>query len=77
VEGQDDLQLWIVEPPLPLKTRLYRCDKDFVLEPFKELLEVSESLHCLVMDRKEAAIGMLEGKRIELLQKMTSVFPAS
>jgi peptide chain release factor subunit 1 len=76
VEGQDDLQLWGVEPPLPLKTRLYRCDKDFVLEPLRELLEVSEIFALLVMDRKEATIGMLEGKRIELLQKMTSGIPS-
>jgi peptide chain release factor subunit 1 len=76
VEGQDDLQLWAVEPPLPLKSRLYRCDKDFVLEPLRELLEVSEIFALLVMDRKEAAIGMLEGKRIEILQKMTSGVPS-
>jgi peptide chain release factor subunit 1 len=76
VEGQDDLQLWSVEPPLPLKIRLYRCDKDFVLEPLRELLEVSEIFALLVMDRKEATIGILEGKRIEVLQKMTSGIPS-
>jgi len=76
IEGQDDLQLWGVEPPLPLKSRLYRCDKDFVLEPLREILEVSEIFALLVMDRKEATIGMLEGKRIEILQKMTSGVPS-
>lgn len=76
IEGQDDLQIWGVEPPLPLKTRLYRCDKDFVLDPLKELLEVSEIFALLVMDRKEATIGVLEGKRIEVLQKMTSGVPS-
>jgi peptide chain release factor subunit 1 len=76
VEGMDDLQLWAVEPYLPLKSRLYRCDKDFVLEPLRELLEVSEIFALLVMDRKEATIGMLEGKRIEILQKMTSGVPS-
>ena len=75
-EGQSDLQLWVIEPPLPLKIRLYRCDKEFVLEPLKEQLEVSEIFGLLVMDRKEATIGMLEGKRIELLQKMTSGVPS-
>ncbi|MCX6746956.1 MAG: peptide chain release factor aRF-1 [Candidatus Pacearchaeota archaeon] len=76
VEGQIDLQLWDIEPPSPLKTRLYRCDKEFVLEPLKVMLEVSEVFGLLVMDRKEAAIGMLEGKRIEVLQKMTSGVPS-
>jgi peptide chain release factor subunit 1 len=76
VEGQDDLQIWGVEPPLPLKSRLYRCDKEFVLDALKEMLEVSEIYALLVMDRKEAAIGILEGKRIEILQKMTSGVPS-
>ena len=76
VEGQSDLQLWDIEPPMPLKIRLYRCDKEFVLEPLKEQLEVSEIIGLLVMDRKEATIGVLEGKRIEVLQKMTSGIPS-
>lgn len=75
-EGQTDLQLWEIEPPMPVKIRLYRCDKEFVLEPLKEMLEVSEVFGLLVMDRKEATIGLLEGKRIEVLQKMTSGVPS-
>jgi len=76
MEGQQDLQLWAIEPPSPIKSRLYRCDKEFVLEPLKEMLEVSEVFGLLVMDRKEATIGLLEGKRIEVLQKMTSGVPS-
>ena len=30
-EGQSDVKVWSVEPPVPLKTRIYRCDKEFVL----------------------------------------------
>ena len=76
VEGQSDLQLWDIEPHIPLKIRLYRCDKEFVLESLKEMLEVTEIFALLVMDRKEATIGLLEGKRIEVLQKMTSGIPS-
>jgi len=76
VEGQLDLQLWDIEPPMPLKIRLYRCDKEFVLEPLKLMMEISEVFGLLVMDRKEATIGLLEGKRIEVLQKMTSGIPS-
>jgi peptide chain release factor subunit 1 len=76
VEGQDDLQIWGIEPPMPLNSRLYRCDKEFVLDALREMLSVSEVYALLVMDRKEAAIGILEGKRIEILQKMTSGVPS-
>ena len=61
---------------MPLKIRLYRCDKEFVLDALKEMLEVSEVFGLLVMDRKEATIGLLEGKRIKTLQKMTSGVPS-
>jgi len=75
-EGQQDLQLWDIEPHMPIKIRLYRCDKEFVLDPLWEMLEVSEVFALLVMDRKEATIGLLEGKRIEVIQKMTSGIPS-
>lgn len=76
VEGQDDLKIWDIEPHEPLKTRLYRCDKEFVLEPLKEILAVDEIYGLLVMDRKEATIGVLIGKRVEVIQKMTSGIPS-
>ncbi|MEM4326161.1 MAG: peptide chain release factor aRF-1 [Candidatus Pacearchaeota archaeon] len=76
IEGQEDIRLWAVEPPIQLKVRMYRCDKEFILEPLKEMLEVSEIFGLLVMDRKEATIGLLEGKSIKILKKMTSGVPS-
>src|SRR6056297_493287 len=57
-EGQNDVQLWSIEPPIPLKMRLYRCDKEFVLDALEEMLESEEVYGLLVMDRKEATIGV-------------------
>jgi len=74
-EGQNDIQLWAIEPPQPLKTRLYRCDQTFVLDPLKEMLEVSEVYGLLVIERKEATIGLLEGKQIKVLRRLTSGVP--
>lgn len=75
-EGESDIQSWEIEPPDKVGVRLYRCDKEFVLEPLETMTEVSEIYALLVMDRKEATIGQLVGKRIELLQKMTSGIPS-
>jgi len=75
VEGQSDMQIWEIEPPEEVRIRLYRCDKEFVLEPLESMNEVSEIYALIVMDRKEATIGQLVGKRIEMLQNMTSGIP--
>ena len=74
-EGQNDLKLWIIEPPQPLRTRMYRCDQTFVIEPLKEMREVQEVYGLLVMDRREATIGLLEGKNIKVIRKMSSGVP--
>ncbi|MBI2630533.1 hypothetical protein HYW76_05520 [Candidatus Pacearchaeota archaeon] len=74
-EGQADLKLWVIEPPQKLNTRLYRCDQTFVIEPLKEMMDVGEVYGLVVMDRKEATIGLLEGKQIKVLRKLSSGVP--
>jgi peptide chain release factor subunit 1 len=74
-EGVQDIKVWSFEPPKPLNVRLYRCDQIFVLDPLKEMLEVSEVYGLLAIDRKEATIGVLEGKQIKVLRSMTSGVP--
>ena len=76
VEGQSDIQIWEVEPPEEVRIRLYRCDKEFVLEPLEVMLEAGEIYALLVMDRKEATVGRLVGKKIEMLQNMSSGIPS-
>jgi peptide chain release factor subunit 1 len=76
VEGQEDVKIWAIEPPKPMKTRLYRCDQTFVIEPLKEMLETEDIYGLLVIDRKEATIGILEGKSIKVLHHMTSGVPS-
>lgn len=74
-EGEADLKLWIIEPPQELRTRMYRCDQTFVLDPLKEMLAADEVYGLVVMDRKEATFGLLEGKQIKILRKITSGVP--
>ncbi len=74
-EGQQDLQIWTIEPPSPLKTRLYRCDQTFIIEPLKEMIETDEVYALLIIERKEATIGLLEGKTIKVLHRLTSGIP--
>ena len=54
---------------------MYRCDQQFVLEPLEKMLEAGEIYGLVVMDRKEATIGLLEGMQIKVLRKLTSGVP--
>ena len=75
VDGRESLEVWIIEPPKKLKIKIYRCDQTFVLEPLKEMLETDEVYGLLIIERNEASIGLLDGKHIKILQRMTSGIP--
>ncbi len=74
-EGQQDLKVWSIEPPTPLKTRIYRCDKTFVMGPLEEIMETENVFGMIVMDRRDAIIALLKGKAIIPLLKTHSEVP--
>lgn len=74
-EGQQDFQVWSIEPPIPLNQRLYRCDKEFVLEPLREMLADEDSYGLIAMDRREATVGLLRGKSITIVASAESMVP--
>ncbi len=74
-EGQSDVKVWSIEPPVPLNVRIYRCDKAFVLEHIEDMLEVKEMYGLVVMDRRDATIAVLKGKTIVPLVKTHSEVP--
>jgi peptide chain release factor subunit 1 len=75
VEGRDEFIIEFFEPPEELNVRLYRCDQTFVLDPLYEMLEIKEVYGLLVIERKEATIGLLIGKKIKTLQHIDSFVP--
>lgn len=74
-EGQEDFKVWSIEPPIPLNTRIYRCDKEFVLDLLRDMLEVKEVYGLVVIDRRDANIALLKGKTIIPLVKTHSEVP--
>lgn len=74
-EGVTDIEIWAIEPPEPLKQRLYRCGQEFVLDPLKEMVREKEIYGIIVLDKSEAEIGVLRGKRIESLKHLDSIVP--
>ncbi len=74
-EGKVDIQIFSIEPPTPLKTRIYRCDQVFVLDLLRDQLEHQEAYGLIVMDRREATIGLLKGTAILVKEHLTSGVP--
>ena len=73
VEGKEQIELWSFEPPVRMKTKIYWCDQTFVLDPLKEMVREREVYGLIVMDAKEANIGLLVGKAIEPLKELQSM----
>lgn len=63
-EGQSDVKVWSIEPPVPISTRIYRCDKEFHLDILRDLADTKEVYGLVVMDRRDGDIGLLKGKTI-------------
>jgi len=72
---QTSMIAFVIEPPMPFKTFLYRCDSLFYLQPLKEMLTEKEVYGLILIDRRECTIGILKGSRIDLLKYMTSQVP--
>jgi len=74
-EGQDDFRVYVIEPPNPLNTRIYRCDQTFVVEPLENLIGSKDVWGLLVIDKQTATIGLLKGKSVKVLKKIDSFVP--
>ncbi len=64
---------FVIEPPQPVTTFLYRCDSHFYLEQLEAMLMESEIYGLIVIDRNEATIGILNGRRIEVIKNFQSL----
>jgi len=74
-ESKIDIKVWSIEPPEPIKTRMYRCDQTFVLNLLEDMLEVKETYGLIILDNREATIGLLRGTFIKELVNLTSGVP--
>jgi peptide chain release factor subunit 1 len=73
---QTNMIQFVLEPPEPVPTFIYRCDSQFFTQPIEGMLETKEKYGLIVIDRSEATIGMLDGKRILSIKNMQSLVPS-
>jgi peptide chain release factor subunit 1 len=73
---QTEMVAFVLEPPEPVQSFLYRCDSKFYTEPLHEMMTEKDVYGLVVIDRSESTIGILKGKRIEVLKNMQSLVPS-
>ena len=67
---------YVIEPPESVPTFIYRCDSAFFTAPLHEMLVEKDIYGLVVIDRSEATIGLLRGKRIEPIKNVHSLVPS-
>ena len=74
--GKVDIELFSIEPPLPLKVNIYRCDSTFLLEPIEDIVGSKDTYLLIVLDGREATIATLKGSHIQVVKKLNSMVHA-
>jgi peptide chain release factor subunit 1 len=62
-------------PPEPVQSFRYHCDSAFLTEPLEEMLMDKGLFGLIVLDRREANVGWLKGKRVEPVKSASSLVP--
>ena len=74
--GQTDMVTRVLErPPEPIESFRYHCDSDFLTAPLEHMLSDKGLFGLIVLDRREANVGWLKGKRVEAVKSASSLVP--
>ncbi|MHC1625320.1 MAG: peptide chain release factor aRF-1 [Methermicoccaceae archaeon] len=73
--GRSETMSVVIEPPEVNNLYKYHCASEFYLDPLLDMLRDKSTYGLLVLDRREATIGLLIGKHIQPVKHMTSAVP--
>lgn len=71
--SRTDIQLFSLEPALPINQNMYRCDSTFQLEPLEAVVEAKDTYGIVLMDGRDAIVASLRGTRIIIDKKVHSL----
>ena len=71
-EGVQDIKVWSLEPPEPIKIRVYQCDQNFVTQPLEDLITPKDAYGLIVIDNKTGTVALLKGDRYTIVKSSTS-----
>ncbi len=64
-----------IVPPQPLTSFSYRCGSNFETDKLDDMLVDRKTFGLIVVDRREATIGLLKGKRVTPMRHLNSTVP--
>jgi len=73
--GSEKMEIYVVRPPEPVNVYLYRCDSRFHIEHLMDFLKEKETFGILLVDSSGATFATLKGRRLEIVQDITSGIP--
>jgi peptide chain release factor subunit 1 len=74
--GRTDMVTEVLEdPPQAIQSFRYHCDSHFLTQPLEDMLADSGLYGLIVLDRREANVGWLRGKRVEPVRSASSLVP--
>src|SRR6056297_3321409 len=74
--GRTDMVTKVLDnPPDPVQSFRYHCDSAFLTEPLEGMLADKGLYGLIVLDRREANVGWLKGKRVEPVKSASSLVP--
>jgi peptide chain release factor subunit 1 len=74
--GQTDMVTRVLEsPPDPVQSFRYHCDSNFLTAPLEDMMADKGLYGLVVLDRREANVGWLKGKRVEPVKSASSLVP--
>ncbi|UIP00749.1 peptide chain release factor aRF-1 [Halobaculum sp. CBA1158] len=74
--GQTEMVTKVLEsPPEPIQSFRYHCDSNFLTGPLEDMMSDKGLFGLIVLDRREANVGWLKGKRVEAVKSASSLVP--
>lgn len=73
--GTEKIEIYVIEPPEPVKSFQYVCDHEFYLEPLEEMAREKKAYGLIVMDRGGGLIATLRGSNYEIVDWVSSDIP--
>ena len=70
--GTERSEIYLIEPPEPLKTFKYYCAAEFLLDPLLDMVQEKGAYGIINIENKEAAIGWIRGTHLEISKTFTS-----